>query len=95
MTTTKTDMLIEELTLTLDEFARACQRDPHWVMMHVESELIGSVRTDKTTVLFTSTDLIRARRLANIESTFDTNEDAAAFIVDLIEEVERLKRLIT
>jgi chaperone modulatory protein CbpM len=35
---------------------------------------------------------LRARRLADIERTFEANEELAALVVDLIEEVERLRR---
>ena len=41
---------------------------------------------------FTSAQLLRARRLADIERTFEANEELAALVVDLIEEVERLRR---
>jgi chaperone modulatory protein CbpM len=44
------------------------------------------------TMRFTSVQLLRARRLADIERTFDANEELAALVVDLIEEVERLRR---
>ncbi len=40
---------------------------------------------------FTSVQLLRARRLADIERTFDANDELAALVVDLIEEVERLR----
>jgi chaperone modulatory protein CbpM len=93
MTKIETGILHGDLTLTLDEFAHACERDQEWVMIHVEAELIGSIQ-EEATVYFSSTDLTRARRLASIESMFDTNEDAAGFIVDLIEEVNRLRRII-
>jgi chaperone modulatory protein CbpM len=43
------------------------------------------------TMRFTSVQLLRARRLADIERTFEANEELAALVVDLIEEVERLR----
>jgi chaperone modulatory protein CbpM len=42
-------------------------------------------------VRFTSVHLVRARRLAEIERTFEANDELAALVVDLIEEVERLR----
>eukprot|EP01133_Synstelium_polycarpum_P006666 gene6667-7749_t len=41
---------------------------------------------------FTSLDLVRARRLREIESVFDANAELAALVVDLSEEVARLRR---
>jgi chaperone modulatory protein CbpM len=41
---------------------------------------------------FTSIDLARARHLREIESVFDANAELAALVVDLSEEVARLRR---
>jgi chaperone modulatory protein CbpM len=38
-----------------------------------------------------STALIRARRLVNIERTFDANAEVSALVVDLLEEVSSLR----
>jgi chaperone modulatory protein CbpM len=40
---------------------------------------------------FRSGDLQRARRLLRVERDFDANEDVAALVVDLTEEVRRLR----
>jgi len=85
-------LLFDEITFTLDQIARACRRNPEWVVERVESELLCATRDDSAVWLFTSMDLIRARRLASIESSFETNQDAAALIVDLIEENNRLRQ---
>ena len=41
---------------------------------------------------FTSPELVRARRLLALERNFDANPELAALAVDLIEEVEYLRR---
>ena len=41
---------------------------------------------------FTSPELVRARRLLALERNFDANPELAALAVDLIEEVEHLRR---
>lgn len=87
-------VLLDESALTLDEFARACEVEPQWVLARVEAELIGTVMENSAALRFTSADLIRARRLAAVERTFETNEDAAALVVDLIEEVQRLREML-
>ncbi|MFC5473422.1 chaperone modulator CbpM [Paraherbaspirillum soli] len=89
-----TGVLLDEVALTLEEFARACEMAPQWVVAHVEAELIGVNPHDSATWRFSSADLIRARRLAAAERMFDANQDAAALMVDLIEEVERLRKLL-
>ena len=87
-------VLLDELAMTLDEFARACAVEPQWIVTRVEAELIGSNLHRSTTRRFTSADLIRARRLAEMERIFEANQEAAAFMVDLIEEVHRLRELL-
>ena len=87
-------VLLDEISLTLEELARACEMEPHWVMARVEADLIGSSLKAGAAWRFSSADLIRARRLAHAERVFEANPEAAALIVDLIEEVQRLRALL-
>lgn len=81
---------LEHAALSLDELARACAVEPEWVLQHVQSGiLLGSGRVES--LQFTSADLGRARRLAQLERDFDADEDLAALVVDLCDEVRRLK----
>ena len=83
---------LENRALTLDELARACAVEPEWVVHHVQSGiLLGREGATLETLQFTSVDLGRARRLAQLEKDFDANEDLAALVVDLCDEVRRLK----
>ena len=94
-------VLIDETTLTIVELANACSVEYTWVVQHVEDGLLecsdGAVtaaisRVDAAQWRFASAALIRARRLANIERTFDANAEVAALVVDLLEEVATLKQ---
>ncbi len=89
MITRTFEVLIDEDGLTVEELASACAVSCEWIERHVQGGLIEVERTE--TMRFTSVQLLRARRLAEIERTFDANEELAAFVVDLIEEVERLR----
>lgn len=83
-------VLLEHQALTLDELARACAVEPEWVIRRVESGiLLGSGRVES--LQFTSVDLGRARRLAQLERDFDADADLAALVVDLCDEVRRLR----
>jgi len=56
---------------------------------------VSSVTTPAATsseMRFTSPELARARRLLALERNFDANPELAALTVDLIEEVEHLRR---
>lgn len=83
------EVLIDEEGLSPDELARACSVSCEWIERHVEGGLLEVTTT--ATTRFTSVQLLRARRLASIERTFEANEELAALVVDLIEEVERLR----
>lgn len=83
---------LERRALTLDELARACAVEPEWVLHRVQSGiLLGRLGGPEEALQFTSVDLVRARRLVQVERDFDANEDLAALVVDLVDEVRRLK----
>lgn len=85
-------VLLEDVALSLEELARACDVEPDWVVRHVQAGLLGgeaSVQVESWR--FFSSDLQRARRLLSIERDFDANEELAALVVDLADEVRRLK----
>ncbi|MFA9218490.1 MAG: chaperone modulator CbpM [Sphingomonadaceae bacterium] len=86
-------VLLEEAALTLDELAQACAVEPEWVVQHVRTGILLDSAPEEITVWrFTSADLVRARRLRQIERDFDANDDVAALVVDLSEEIRRLRR---
>jgi chaperone modulatory protein CbpM len=60
-------------------------------MERVEAGVLGSASLKSVEWRFVSADLARARRLAALERDFDANQELAALVVDLIEEVGRLR----
>ena len=85
-------VLLEEMALTLDELARACDVEPDWVIRHVRAGVLGEGDSVQVTAWrFRSSDLVRARRLLSVERTFDANEDIAALVLDLGDEIHRLR----
>ncbi len=89
-------VVIDEAALNLDELACACAVESNWIVERVEAGLLGNMAVRQITRWqFTSAELVRARRLCAVERDFDANPETAALIVDLIEEVERLKARIT
>ena len=88
-------VLLEEAALTLDEIARACTVEPEWVVQRVRTGiLLGGTSAAPESWRFTSIDLVRARKLVQLERDFDANEELAALVVDLSEEVRRLRRAL-
>lgn len=89
-------VLLDDVALTLDELALACQVEPDWVIRHVQAGVLGEdgsfdTVTALTTIRFRSGDLVRARRLRSLEQAFDANEDIAALVLDLGDEIHRLR----
>lgn len=87
--------LIELLddALSLHELAQCCRVTPEWVLTHVEAGVLtpqhGQAATDWR---FASTTLLRARRIVQLEQTYDADPQLAALAADLMEEVARLRR---
>jgi chaperone modulatory protein CbpM len=85
-------VLLDEVALTLEELARACDVEPDWVVRRVQAGILGGQATVQvTTWRFRSGDLLRARRLLRVERDFDADEEMAALVVDLSDEVHRLR----
>lgn len=87
-----TAVLLDEAALTVEELALACSVEPDWVVRRVQTGILLREAPPQVTLWrFTSGDLARARRLREIELEFDADEDLAALVVDLSDEVRRLK----
>ncbi|WGG49251.1 chaperone modulator CbpM [Rugamonas sp. DEMB1] len=85
-------VLVDEAALTVEELARACAVEPDWVVQHVRTGiLLEDAPEHAGSWRFTSIDLVRARRLRQVERDFEANDDIAALVVDLSEEIRRLR----
>ena len=84
-------VLIDEETLDLQELASACAVPPTWVVERVEAGLLACDSSGGE-MRFASAHLVRARRMVQTERCFEANQEAAALVADLIEEVEQLRR---
>jgi chaperone modulatory protein CbpM len=85
-------VLLDEAALTVEEFARAVDVEPEWVVRHVQAGVLGGQASiHVTSWRFRSRDLDRARRLLRMERDFDANEELAALVADLGDEIRRLR----
>lgn len=89
-----TAVLIDEQTLDVRELASACAVEPDWVVERVEAGLLSCCSSSGVEMRFASAHLIRARRMVTTERSFDANQEVAALVADLIEEVEQLRRVL-
>ncbi|MDB5919914.1 MAG: MerR family transcriptional regulator [Massilia sp.] len=87
-----TGVPLEEVALSLEELARACDVEPEWVIRHIRAGVLGETDSiEITSVRFRSGDLLRARGLLSLEQIFDANEEIAALVLDLGDEIHRLR----
>jgi chaperone modulatory protein CbpM len=85
-------VLLDEVALSLDELAHAVDVEPEWVVRHVQLGVLGgAVSVQVTSWRFGSRDLDRARRLLRVERDFEADEELAALVIDLGDEIRRLR----
>lgn len=87
-------VLLDETALTLEELAHACGVSRDWVILHVEAGILAVPEIDSASWRFSSRDLWRARQLRALERDFDALPELAALVIDLQEEILRLRRLL-
>ncbi|CAB3852211.1 Chaperone modulatory protein CbpM [Achromobacter anxifer] len=77
--------------LSADDLARACGEEVEWVAQLVEVGIVSSSGQEPADWRFYSTDLQRALDAHRLVRDFGAGLDAAALILDLSQEVRRLK----
>jgi chaperone modulatory protein CbpM len=83
--------ILDEAVFTIEGLARACGMSADWVQARVA---FGVLDVDKGggTWRFDGLTLVRAKRIAQLEATYDADPQLAALTADLIDEVKRLRR---
>jgi chaperone modulatory protein CbpM len=84
-------VVIDEQTLTMDELACACGVSVEWLSQRLDAGLLACCGGEGADRRFASPHLHRARRLLAIEQDFDANQELAALVADLIDEIHRLR----
>ncbi|MFL9710170.1 chaperone modulator CbpM [Methylobacillus sp. Pita1] len=85
--------LLEDAALTLEQLAHCVRQAPEWVLTHVEAGVLHPTHGNAAAEWrFASATLLRARRIADLEHSFDADPQLAALAVDLMEEVAALRR---
>ena len=86
--------VLDESAFTAEELARACGVADDWVQARVQAGVLQA-GTAGGAWRFDSAALVRARRIVHLEATFEADPQLAALTTDLIEEVTRLRRLLS
>ena len=77
--------------LSADDLARACGQEVEWIVRLVEVGIVNAAGRRPAEWRFYSVDLQRALDARRLERDFGASLDAAALILDLSQEVRRLK----
>lgn len=85
------ELLDDTSPLSLEELARICHMAPGWVSERLEAGLLQA-DSQGGHWCFASATVVRARRLAQLEITFDADPHLAALTADLMEEVAHLRQ---
>ena len=93
--------VLEAQALSLEEVARACRMDSHWVIERVSTGILqcdagcdAQNLSAHTSWRFSTHTVIRARRIADLERIFDADPQLAALAADLMGEVRQLRKQI-
>ena len=84
-------VLVDEQPLTHEELARACGVSEEWLHARLTAGLLIYSTRDGLASRFGSEQLERARRLLAVEQDFDANQELAALVVDLVDEIRALR----
>ena len=83
--------VLRDAAFSVEGAARACGVEVLWLQQRVEAGVLR-VHLESEGWRYDSFILVRARRVANLETCFDADPQLAALTADLIEEVARLRK---
>jgi len=90
-----TGIIIEETTeFSLADLSRACGQPAEWILALVEEGVIEPVGGDQSHWHFSGSCLRRVRIAQRLQSDLGLNLAGAALAVELLEEVEELRKRI-
>lgn len=94
-TTVTTTYISSAEPLSLDDLARLCGVEHHWIEHIVEIGILQRPSPDNPIDWqFVSHDIVRALEARQLQRAFDANLDAVAMLMDLSHEIRRLKTII-
>jgi chaperone modulatory protein CbpM len=83
--------ILEGACLTLEQLCVAAALERDWLVRHVEEGLIPASGTRVTEWRFRAVHVTRARRMHEIERTYEAAPELAALVADLLEEMDELR----
>lgn len=82
---------LTDIDLGFDEFVRVCDSEKDWVLALIDEDVIR-VEGNPETAHFSGWQVSRVRRAMRLHRDFSATPPAAALILELLDEVEALRR---
>ena len=83
--------ILEGACLTLEQLCAAAALDRDWLVRRVEEGLLPASGTLVAEWRFSAVHVTRARRMHEIERTYEAAPELAALVADLLEELDELR----
>lgn len=83
--------ILEDACLSLEQLCAACALEHDWLVRRVQEGLIPVTGTVIAEWRFSTAQLSRARRMREIERSFDAAPELAALVADMLEEMDALR----
>jgi chaperone modulatory protein CbpM len=81
----------DEGVLALEELARACSAEAEWIVELVAVGVLEPQGTEASRWRFRAADLTCARRVARLQRDFGATIEAAAVMIDLLQQIDQLR----
>ena len=93
MAATLVQVVLEETWFSIDELCRVAAVSPQWLDERLQAGLLAAQAADAAGGrCFDAQVLRRVRAMARVEQDFDAVPELAALVVDLQDEIDRLRR---
>jgi len=84
-----------EKVISIEELSRRCELHPDLIEHYEELGLISHIKYGKRGYLFTERTVDKVRRIQRLRKDLGVNLISAGIILDLLEEVDELKKEVT
>jgi chaperone modulatory protein CbpM len=89
-----TGVVVEELTLSLEDLCRACHVEHRQIIALVEAGILNPSGHSSTQWHFSGISLQRARTALRLQRDLEVNLAGAALALDLLDEIQALRSRI-
>ena len=87
-------VVVDEQMIEAAELAGICGVSVDWISVHVQAGILAANGNDSAAWRFSGSEIRRVHRLCALERDFDAQPELAALVLDLQDEIARLRARI-